>query len=177
MYYFDFVMADLSQYSRLTSKLGFRKIFSPNEVSVVKSIRAAQPSGRSILISSDNRELSKSPRAGSIVGVIFEDMAVRKMLMSELRDSGKFLVFAAWQIVSEDSTEAVARIRKARELARNALHIGVPLAIASLAPSIDDVYSSMQLIEMAMLIGAGEETSRRMLNAMGELLYDTKKKK
>jgi hypothetical protein len=28
-----------------------------------------------------------------------------------------------------------------------------------------------------MLIGAGEETSRRMLNAMGELLYDTKKKK
>jgi len=79
--------------------------------------------------------------------------------------------------VSEDSTEAVARIRKARELARNALHIGVPLAIASLAPSIDDVYSSMQLIEMAMLIGAGEERSRRMLNAMGELLYDTKKKK
>ncbi|MGC8586694.1 MAG: hypothetical protein ACP5K9_00150 [Candidatus Micrarchaeia archaeon] len=173
MYFFDFVNSDLGAYAQFTSRLGFRRIFGPGEIAVARKLEGTGSETPGILVTSDSRLISKAARLEGIIGVVFEDLAIRKMLMSELRDYDKFLVFSPMQVVLQDRAEATHRIRRARELFRNAEHIGVKTAIASLAQSIYDVYSSAQLAEIAKLIGASEEGAKRMLNEMGEMLYDT----
>lgn len=168
--YFDLVhMADVDR--GLVSRLGYKRIFSENEIKVVDSLKSNNGS-KLILRSGEVGKIDRWVRDNNVIGIIIEDYTLVRKIITAIKDNDKLLLFVAGDLTDVDRNARLRNITRMRTLFKSAVHYGVETSLITLAKDCACLLSSLQMVEIAKLIGADEKQAIRMLGSFGER-YDT----
>lgn len=172
MQYFDIVaLKDLAGLDALGRRLGFRRMFLVGkDVELASDAKRLSEEGRYIVKSGDNEVLSKAIRSNAVVGVVLEGGKASGKFIEELHAHEKLLFLPVAPLVCPNRESRLRNLYNAKGILRSALMGKARVSIVTLAEDRDCLLSSMQLFEIAKLLGANDRTAGEMLTSLGDSL-------
>lgn len=154
MRYFD--ITEMSVDEQLLKTLGFKGIFQlGNEVG-----RFPSGKGKSVAFMSDREAFSRAARSRETLAIVADALPLQKKYLELMREGEKMLIFPVGALTALNSSQLVRGIAQLRAAFSTAKQARVKSAVATLAKTSDYLLSSMQLIEIARLLGNSDEEAK-----------------
>ncbi len=165
MEYTDLVL--MQQVSpELAKRLGYRRILTQSDIVVTNTLGKAGAK-RCLFTGSEKGRLDHAIREGSVIGILLEDNIEAKSVIEHAASEEKPLFLAATHLTSSDTRERLRNIYRMRRLFAFARHARARLGLITLAADASELLSSMQMLEIAMMLGAEEPYAKAMLEVLG----------
>lgn len=148
--------------------LGYKKIFAPGDIKIVGT--HSKPEGQQCIMEGQSKDMFKRIRDGSIIGLSVSDLFLDKKLIEMAKHEQKIIVFRSTILTNADKNERIRAINRMKGILAYCVHSGAKTAIATFAEREEDLLSSLQQLEIAMLIGADEERAKAMLSSLGDAI-------
>ena len=161
--YYDLVYLE-SIPEKLAERLGYKKIFTTKEISILDSVPHSSPA-KFILASKNPGELMKALKSNEVAGLVIPDNEVIRKVFEAARESSVPLFITASDLTMP-SRYRPRNIARARIFLSQARRYGADIGIITLSKSKEYMMSSMQLISLSMAIGADEAYARKMVSLL-----------
>ncbi len=165
MKYTDLTLME-SPDTELAARLGFLRVLGSIHIAVSSS--SSSPEGPHIVISDSQGELSKALRESSVAAIVVKDSAIMRKVFAEAAEREKPLLLIATELTCAEGRQRLRNIYRMKNLFRIAKHAGCRIGIVTLARDRESMLSVMQMIELAMLIGATRSEAKNMLLVLGD---------
>ena len=162
--YFDITTAKFD--SGFYKRLGFYYFFTLGE-DVLISDNPQQANKLVILSSRNDGKILRHLNTENVIGAIIEGNSRQRLLMEALSKSGKPAFIAANGILNAEPRARIRRLHEARKFVRDSARYKTGIAMVSMAQSREELLSSMQMFELAKLIGLPEEKARSSNEILG----------
>jgi RNase P/RNase MRP subunit p30 len=171
MAYFDLVAVPKEMAGEAAKRLGFRRIFClGSDVELLEDM-AQQPGRMKRIVAGSSAEaLSRGIRRSDAVAALATERSLNGKELELLREMGKPLLIPLAQVTCAGEVERGRALRRAKGAVREAMMHKAPLAIASMAGSVDCMMSAQQMLGIAKLLGMSDRVAERALGALGEAL-------
>jgi hypothetical protein len=171
--YYDIVMDSCSVDEKLAQRLGFKRIFRTG--GDVKLTNLDDPKNRGassdIIMGSEKGRLLACAK-GDVSAVIVSDSRIDKKLMAQMSENGIALCMPLSAITSGYGLARSKTIYMMGNLFAYARKSKIDVAFVTLANSKTQMASTMQLIELAMLVGADEACARDSISRVNKGLME-----
>lgn len=161
MEYYDVVSGSCGTDDGMARRLGFKKIFKTGTDVRLTDLDDPKNKGADsgIITGSDKGRLLACAK-GDVRAVIVSDSRIDKKLMAQMSENGIALCIPVSAITSSYGLARSRTIYLMNNLFSYARKSGIEVAFVTLAGSKIHTASVMQLIELAMLVGADEAYAR-----------------
>ncbi len=172
MRFFDIVaLKEEMSMEPLARRLGFRRIFlAGKDFEISADIKNLGEEGKHIVRSGNNEVLSKAMRNNAVVGVVLDDGKASGKFIEELRTHEKLLFIPVAPLVCPNQESRLRNLHRAKGILRTALMGKAAVSLVTLAEERECLLSSVQLFEIAKLLGASDRVAGEMLNSAGDSL-------
>ena len=173
MDYYDIVMDSCSIDEKLVQRLGFKKIFSVGKDVKLANLNDPKIKGASggIIMGEDKNKLFACAR-GDVKAVIVTDFRIDKKLMAHMAENDIMLCIPVSAITFSYGLSRSRAIFMLNTLFTYARKSGIEVSFITLAQSEMYMASAMQLIELAMLVGADEKYARHSISEVNKGLME-----
>lgn len=152
MRYCDLVHTDVDD--ALVKRLGFSKFLKEGkEVSVTST---HTQSGKCIVKNAKENILGKAVHHNSVIGIMPTDNKLSKKLIEDAAQNNKTIFLLVTDVTTTEHRARTANIFKMRKIVASAKKAEAKIAMITCANSNDDMLSSMQMLQIAELIGLGD---------------------
>lgn len=156
----------------LARQLGFRRVFVSNTDLRVEHVDLKIGQfGAAIAFGSDKKRLYEHARNGTRALAI-ADSGIDLKLLDSMADNRTILCLALNNLVSSYNFDLAKQISRTRNLVSRAQKYKIPIAVVSLAQSRINLCSTLQLLELAKLLGLEERYARYSLGEVNKSLCD-----
>jgi hypothetical protein len=169
--YFDIAYETCSIDKHLEERLGYKKIFVSNkDVKIVDGNHYKNNEVENSIFVNTNEAniigvLNLSPRA-----VVFYDMRINKKALEQMAERKIALCMPISTLTSLYGLQRSRALYMMSKLLDHAIGIKLDVAFASLAKSNTNLCSYIQLLEIAKLLGAGEDYARKSISQTNKSL-------
>ncbi|MGC8538382.1 MAG: hypothetical protein ACP5MK_00750 [Candidatus Micrarchaeia archaeon] len=161
---FDIAFIEIED--QLANALGFARIYADRTDLNIATTKPASLQPNTLMDVSFAQHTVKNK---NVIGFVAGSEAIDRKTISMLKENDKPLFFNASILL--DETRAIPAIYSFKQSYAYASKIGAKCSIASFARDMDTLFSAAQLIEIAKLIGAKENTeAKSMLGLAGKML-------
>ncbi len=167
MAYTDLVLMQQTSIE-LAKRLGYSRIFTSSDISIARK----QSVRKCIFIGSEKGRLDHAIRDSSVIGIVLEDSIESKSVIEHAASEGKPIFLIATHLTSAATQARLRSIYRMRRLFGFARHARASIGIISLASEPAELLSSMQMLEIAKMLGADEPYAKEMLEVLSGA-YDT----
>ncbi|MCL4403130.1 MAG: hypothetical protein M1500_03050 [Candidatus Marsarchaeota archaeon] len=173
MHFYDIVLNSCDVSKDLTAKLGFTSvgragsdigIIDANAQHVIK-----ESIGKAIAFGSDEGKLSALVRKG-VAAVHIDGYKIDRKLMEEIAANDCILCIDTKSITNSYGTRRTKALYRASRLFKLAKKRKIRVSFATMAASVDEMLSKIQIIEIAKLIGADEQYARYSISEINGYL-------
>lgn len=173
MDYYDIVMDSCSTDEKLAQRLGFKKIFSTGKDVRLANLNDPKIKGASggIIMGEDKNKLFTCAR-GDVKAVIVTDFRIDKKLMAHMAENDIALCIPLSTITFSYGLSRSRAIFMLNTLFTYARKSGIDVSFITLASTDMYLASVMQLIELAMLVGADEKYARHSISEINRALIE-----
>lgn len=165
MAYFDLVRMEAPE-KKFSTALGFKKILTTSQIEIVDGKSLGNKTY--IVRNSEPGVLGRALKHNGVIGIIINDSEMLRMTIEETAESEKILFLPTYDITCLDTRTRLRNLYRTRHLLAFATRSKAKTSLITLAEEKADMLSSSQMIELAMFIGAKEESAKKMLSALGE---------
>ncbi len=173
MDYYDIVMDSCSIDEKLSQRLGYKKIFSMGKDIKLANLNDPKVRGASagIIMGEDKNKLLTFAR-GDVKAVIVTDFRIDKKLMAHMAENDIVLCIPVSAITFNYGLSRSRAIYMLNTLFTYARKSDIEVSFITQASSEMYLASEMQLIELAMLVGADEKYARHSISEVNKGLME-----
>ena len=173
MDYYDIVMDSCSIDEKLSQRLGFKKIFSTGKDIRFTNLNDPKIKGAQdgIIMGSDKNKLFACAR-GEVKAIIVTDFRIDRKLMAHMAENDIALCIPLSSITSSYGLARSRAIYMLNNLFTYAKKSKIEVSFVTLASSELYLASAMQLMELAMQVGADEQYARRSISKVNKELIE-----
>jgi hypothetical protein len=167
MPYFDLVGAQ--EVGQLAVMLGYKKAFLVGRDVFLENAKTALNNNKEKFIVSGGMMgmLLHAMGKGNVIGILVAGNEANKKLLAKLAENCKLLVFNASNLTCVDQKTRLYNLGTYRHLLKLAVHMKVPVAIATFAADKTCALSPAQLIGVARFLGADLDNAKGMVSVLG----------
>ena len=170
MPYFDLVTA--GEVEHLAALLGYKKAFLVGRDVLLTNAKTALNNSKERFIVSGGTMgmLLHAMGKANVIGILVAGNETNKKLLVNMAENCKLLIFNTSNLTCVDQKTRLRNLGAYRYLLKLAVHMKVPIAIATFAADKTCAVSPAQLIGVARFIGADLDNAKGMISVLGERL-------
>ena len=157
----DIVYSSCGAEKDFAERLGFKKLLVLGKDIQIRDLdKSKDTNAAGLIVTGSNKQRLEGAVKSGALAVEVTDYRIERKLMQTMKDREVKLLISFGALKKLEGSGRQRALYLMSKLLRTAMKMGIEVRFASMAESKLHMFSSMQLIELARLIGADESAAR-----------------